>query len=326
MRLRWLALVALAACSSAAEPAPGTAVIAPTSVAASTSPPTAPAIATTSSTTSTTIGAAPVSSLPDDPSYGDIPNGTCDTIAAGAIGYRNDTGRRADRYLRIGTSYEGRPIWAEHWGPEGAAQVLVLGQVHGDECAPAWFVRAVRTSPPTTFGIWLVPTMNPDGLAAHSRLTAEGIDPNRDGFRLDTPEAQAVMAFTSSVRPALTLHLHSPYRWVGAHNEGIARTVAQAMSDAAGWGPAYNAGRVRDGDLAFLWEGQERVIEGHPSVLVEFPAVAEAESPNPPKPAEKDVTSVDDVARAAVLLRDAFYAAMTEVLTSAPTASSAALP
>lgn len=302
MRARYAWLVVLAACSSTASPASTT-----TPVATVTDPSTtiaSPAATATTETTTTAIALA-------DPSYLDIPIGTCDTIAPGAIGFRNDTGHLADEYRRIGASSQGRTIWAEHWGAPTGAQVLVLGQVHGDECAPAWFVRAVRESPPTTFGIWLVPTINPDGLAAHTRLTAQGIDPNRDGFRLETPEAQAVMMFTAAISPVLTLHLHSPYGWVGSHNGGIARTVAQTMSDAAGWGTAFNAGRVRSGDLAFLWEGEERVIADHPSVLVEFPAVADAESPNPPKPESKKVTSVDDVARIAVLMRDAFYAAMT---------------
>jgi len=246
--------------------------------------------------------------LTDDPSYNDIPIGTCDTIAPGAIGYRNETGTLATQYLQIGTSAQGRPIWAEHWGNDGGPQVLVLGQVHGDECAPAWFVQAIRSQPPTTFGIWLVPTINPDGLAAHTRKTAQGIDPNRDGFRLNTPEAQAVMNATALLQPVLTIHVHSPYQWIGSHNGGIATQVAQAMSDAVGWGHILNAGRVRNGDLAFLWEGQERVIAGHPSVLIEFPAVAAAESPAPPDPKQKDVTSVDDVADLAVRMRDAFYA------------------
>jgi predicted deacylase len=117
--------------------------------------------------------------LPNDPSYFDIPIGTCDTITAGAIGFRNDTGNNPTAYQRIGTSTQGRPIWAEHWGTVDGPQVLVLGQVHGDECAPGWFVRAIRERPPTTFGIWLVPTANPDGLAAHTRRTANDVDPNR---------------------------------------------------------------------------------------------------------------------------------------------------
>jgi len=246
----------------------------------------------------------------DDPSYNDIPIGTCDTIAPGAIGYRNDIGVLATQYQQIGTSAQGRPIWAEHWGNDNGPQVLVLGQVHGDECAPAWFVQSIRLRPPTNFGIWLVPTINPDGLAAHTRQTAEGLDPNRDGFRLATPEAQAVMGATAQFQPVLTIHVHSPYSWIGSHNGGIATQVGQAMSDAVGWGPIFNAGRVRSGDSAFLWEGQERVISGHPSVLIEFPAVAAAESPAPPKPASKVVASVAEVATLAVQMRDAFYAVM----------------
>jgi len=307
--LRHLAFVTLAACSSQTAGTPTSTTIAPTTTTAITT--TTTTATTTVSIVTTTVPATTTAlTTAVDPSYADIPIGTCDTIAPGAIGFRNDTGTLADQYLRIGASSQGRTIWAEHWGATTGPQVLLLGQVHGDECAPAWFVRAVRTRPPTTFGIWLVPTMNPDGLAAHTRLTAQGIDPNRDGFRVETPEAKAVMDLTRMVQPVLTLHLHSPYRWVGAHNEGLARTVAQAMSDAVGWGPAYRAGRVESGDLAFLWEGQELVIPGHPSVLVEFPAVAEAESPAPPKPEEKDVTSVDDVARSATSMRDALYAVM----------------
>ncbi len=303
---------AVASCSSSAAPAAPTSV-APSTAAALTT--TAAPADTTASITPTTLAttttvAPTVAPAPLDPSYADIPIGTCDTITAGAIGYRNDTGAVAAQYERIGASSQGRPIWAEHWGTADGPQVLVLGQVHGDECAPAWFVRAIREQPPTTFGIWLVPTVNPDGLAAHTRRTADDVDPNRDGFRLATPEARAVMNATELFQPVLTIHVHSPYQWIGAHNGGIATKVAQAMSDAVGWGPINNAGRVNDGVRAFLWEGQERVIAGHPSVLIEFPAVADAESPAPPDPSQKNVTSVDDVAALAVLMRDAFYAVL----------------
>ena len=328
MSTRWVwraaagVAVVLAACNSTqtapkATDAPPTSS-APTSsapVSTTTSPPTS--TSTTTSTTSTTVAptttaAPPPTAVVLDESYSDIPIGACDTITEGAIGYRNETARVAERYERIGTSFEGRPIWAEHWGTFDGPQVLVLGQVHGDECAPAWFVQAIRMQPPTTFGIWLVPTINPDGLAAHTRRTAQDIDPNRDGFRVETPEARAVMAATELYEPVLTIHVHSPYQWIGSHNGGIATRVARAMSDAVGWGGIYNAGTVDNGDLAFLWEGQAVVLPGHPSVLIEFPAVADGESPAPPDPSQKDVTSVDDVARLAVTMRDAFYAEMGE--------------
>lgn len=304
----------VAACSSAtASTADTTSVAPPTTSSTSTSAPTTSltttTTTTTSTTTSTTVAPTPTIASPDL-SYADIPVGTCDTITDGAIGYRNETGNLASAYERIGNSTEGRTMWAEHWGSFDGPQVLVIGQEHGDECAPAWFVRAIRERPPTTFGIWLVPTANPDGLAAHTRRTADGIDPNRDGFRLETAEARAVMYATERYQPVLTIHVHSPYQWIGSHNDGLATLVGQAMSDAVGWGPIYRAGRVESGDLAFLWEGQELVIPGHQSVLIEFPAVTEAESPAPPDPTQKDVATVAIVDALALAMRDAFYVVM----------------
>jgi hypothetical protein len=237
----------------------------------------------------------------------DTPEGECAGLAPGAIGFRNTTGNLADDYQRIGTSTEGRPIWSEHWGSRSGPQVLVLGQVHGDECAPAFLVQAIRERPPVGFGIWLVPTVNPDGLAHHTRRTALDLDPNRDGFTLATPEARAVMHVTDLVRPTLTVHLHSPYRWVGAYNGPLAWTVARAMSSAAGWGQPNNAGTIRTGTRAFLWQGQERVIAGHPSVLVEFPAVASGEALDVPDPSQRQVSTVADVQRTAERMRDALY-------------------
>ncbi|MCB0985227.1 MAG: hypothetical protein KDB06_11320 [Ilumatobacter sp.] len=304
-------LLALTACSSAqsapAESIAATSTSTSAGTATTATPPTTVVDSTTSTAASTSTSTPPSTTAPADPSYLDTPIGTCDTIAPGAIGFRNETGNLADAYMPIGTSYEGRTIWAEHWGSHDGPQVLVLGQVHGDECAPAWFVQAIREQPPTTFGIWLVPTVNPDGLAAHTRLTAQGIDPNRDGFNLETPEARAVMAVTAAVQPVLTIHCHSPYHWVGEENEGLALEAAKAMSEAAGWGGPRYSGRVEHDNLAFLWEGQENVIPAHPTVLIEFPAVAEAESPAPPDLSQKVVTSVDDVAAVAVAMRDALY-------------------
>lgn len=302
----------IAACSSATAGGHTT-----TSTALSTSTTTSSSSTTTSTSTSssttsstTTTIAATTTTVSLDLSYADIPIGTCDTIADGAIGFRNDTGNLANAYERIGNSSQGRTIWAEHWGSFDGPQVLVIGQEHGDECAPAWFVRAIRERPPTTFGIWLVPTANPDGLAAHTRRTADDVDPNRDGFRLATPEASAVMYATDRFQPVLSIHVHSPYQWIGSHNDGLSILVGQAMSDAVGWGPIYRAGRVENGDLAFLWEGQELIIPGHQSVLIEFPAVTEAESPAPPDPSQKDVANVAIVDALAVAMRDAFYLVM----------------
>jgi murein peptide amidase A len=257
--------------------------------------------------TSTTVARSTTTAASVDPSLDDIPEGECSRLVDGSIGFRNTTGEVADEYRRIGVSSEDRVIWSEHWGSRTGPQVLVLGQVHGDECTPAFMVRAIRERPPVDFGIWLVPTLNPDGLAGHHRRTALDVDPNRDGFDLATPEARAAMAITEFVQPILTVHLHSPYKWVGAHNGLLATQVATAMSAAAGWGLPKNAGRVRNGTQAFLWEGQELVIPGHPSVLVEFPAISDREAPDAPDPTQRQSGTVNDVRVAAVAMRDALY-------------------
>jgi hypothetical protein len=210
--------------------------------------------------------------------------------------------------MTIGKSTEGRTIWAEHWGPRTGPQVLVLGQVHGDECGPAFFVRAIREQPPTKFGLWLVPTVNPDGLAAYTRHTALDIDPNRDGFDLVTPEAQAVMHVTELVKPVVTIHTHSPYGWVGAFGGTLASKVATALAEAAGWGHANNAGTVRSGTKAFLWEGQARVLPGAQSVLIEFPSISPLEAPDVPEPKQVKQGTVQEVIAAASEMRDALYA------------------
>jgi len=301
-----LAAGVLTACASS----PDTAGTVPSTVEPGTTAPTTTAVTTTEPATT----AAPTTTVPPvDPDAADIPDGECATIAPGAVGFRNDTDARADEYVAIGESTEGRTIWSEHWGATSGPQVLVVGQVHGDECAPAFLVREIRTHPPTEFGIWLIPTLNPDGLAAHTRRTALDLDPNRDGFDLATPEAQALMAETLRVQPALTVHLHSPYRWVGAHNGPLASQVAAAMSASVGWGYPYNAGRVQNGTLAFLWEGQELVIPGHQSVLVEFPAMAAGESPNPPDLTQRRETSVADVRWIARRMRVALYEVFDEI-------------
>jgi hypothetical protein len=89
--------------------------------------------------------------------------------------------------------------------------------------------------------------------------------------------------------------------------------VATALTAAAGWVGPYNAGRVRSGTLAFLWEGQERVLPGAQSVLVEFPAISPLEAADAPHPSQRQEGTVGEVRTAATQMRDALYAVMATV-------------
>ena len=94
--------------------------------------------------------------------------------------------------------------------------------------------------------MWVLPTYNPDGLAAGSRRNAHGVDLNRNfpygWVDLDgnyesgpgpasEPETRAVMAFLREVRPARVLSFHQPLLGVDTDTKdpAFARRVARAL-------------------------------------------------------------------------------------------------
>lgn len=84
--------------------------------------------------------------------------------------------------LVLGRSMRWRPIRALHLGnPESPRTVLVVGCIHGTECAGRAIVRRLaRGRPPAGLDLWLVPNLNPDGLALGVRQNARGVDLNRN--------------------------------------------------------------------------------------------------------------------------------------------------
>src|SRR5436309_14749263 len=77
----------------------------------------------------------------------------------------------------IGYSVEHRPIEVYHLARPGP-RVLVVGCIHGNECSGMAVVYALLRTHPRE-NLWLVPTANPDGLEAHTRGNAHGVDLNR---------------------------------------------------------------------------------------------------------------------------------------------------
>jgi protein MpaA len=88
----------------------------------------------------------------------------------------------ARRVITIGHSIRGRPIRAVLVGdPRARRAVLVVGCIHGNEqagIAIAKLLAAGSTVP--AVALWIVPVLNPDGVAADTRQNADGVDLNRN--------------------------------------------------------------------------------------------------------------------------------------------------
>jgi hypothetical protein len=227
--------------------------------------------------------------------------GWCETLIDGAVGFENETGMAPNAYRAIGETVEGRSIWAEHWGSTTGPQVLVIAQVHGDECSGAFVAKEVRTRPPATWGVWLVASLNPDGFSHHTRKNANRVDLNRDGLTRAAPETQALLKFTAELQPVLSVHVHTPLAWVGSHNGGVGAQVADRIAELSG----LPGGRGAGSGKGFLWEGQDRVLAGHPSVLVELPAMTRNEASAVFARGDGVVASVAETRSMAAAVRDA---------------------
>jgi hypothetical protein len=86
------------------------------------------------------------------------------------------------RRVVLGRSLQGRPIVAYELGdPSSARKVLVVGCIHGNECAGiAILDRLRRLGPLAGIDLWLAQDANPDGHAAEIRGNAHGVDLNRN--------------------------------------------------------------------------------------------------------------------------------------------------
>jgi protein MpaA len=140
----------------------------------------------------------------------------------------------------FGHSVQGRPLRALELGDRTSThRVLVVGCIHGDECAGMPVVWQLARSRPR-FDLWLVPNLNPDGYAVRSRQNADGVDLNRNfpsqwlriGRRgspqwsgprpLSEPEARAARALILRIRPDVTIWFHQPQGIVRAWGHSIA--------------------------------------------------------------------------------------------------------
>lgn len=158
----------------------------------------------------------------------------------------------------VGHSVEGRRIVAYELGdPTAARKVLVVGCMHGNECAGIAVVdRLQGLGPLDGVDLWLVPDANPDGRAAGTRRNARGVDLNRNfphRWRHRTgayysgpkpasePETRALMRLIGRLRPTVTIWFHQHLNMVvlTRGNLGLQRRFARLAGLRAGYLSPY---------------------------------------------------------------------------------------
>jgi protein MpaA len=150
---------------------------------------------------------------------------------------------------QIGQSVKGRPILAHRIGdPEAPVKAVVLAAIHGNEPGPIRIIRnLLRGRQVQGVDLWVVPTLNPDGLKARNRRNARGVDLNRNfptdwgksygntysGPRpMSEPETTAFMAFLDEINPKYVVSFHQPLRGVGVADskpKGFQRALAKGL-------------------------------------------------------------------------------------------------
>jgi protein MpaA len=155
--------------------------------------------------------------------------------------------RTQPKRVVIGHSVRGRPIVAWEYGlPSAPRKVLVVGCIHGNECAGLAITAALRRQPVANgVQLWLVPEMNPDGTAADTRQNAHGVDLNRNfpyrwryigdpvyysgRHATSEPETRAAIRLVERIRPAVTIwyHQHMDLVDLSGGDRGLARRYAQ---------------------------------------------------------------------------------------------------
>jgi protein MpaA len=180
----------------------------------------------------------------------------------------------------LGESFEGRPIHVFHRGDPDDIRVLVVGCIHGDECAGIRIARRLRIGRPRGFlDLWILPTLNPDGRSAHTRQNARGVDLNRNfPFRwrrgprdryypgrrpASEPETRIAIRLIRRIEPDITIWFHQPLALVDASGDvRLERRYARLVGL-----PLVHLERLHG--TATSW--QKHLLRGTEAFVVELP-------------------------------------------------------
>jgi len=184
------------------------------------------------------------------------------------------------RTIVLGRSWQGRPITATEVGNPAGPVVLVVGSIHGNERGGIAVARALEHLHPPDLDLWIVPDLNPDGVAAGTRHNAHGVDLNRNfpvgwrplsGFYASGPrplserESRLARRLILRIHPHLTIwfHQHLDLVWAAGGNHRVERVFARVS------GLPYHS-LPRLAGTSVTWENQ--TFPGTTTFAAELPA------------------------------------------------------
>ena len=182
----------------------------------------------------------------------------------------------------LGRSEHGRPIVAYRIGSPRGLPVLVVGCIHGTECAGIRIARALERVR-TPLDLWVIPNLDPDGYAIGRRQNGRGVDLNanwssdwRGGGRpwdvyypgprpFSERETRIARNLILRIRPHVTIwfHQHMDLVWAWGQSSRAGRIYARAS------GMRFYHHHWLDG-TAPNWQNHH--LPGTASFVVELPA------------------------------------------------------
>lgn len=197
-----------------------------------------------------------------------------------------------------GYSVRGRALVAYTFGAGGPITMYV-GAIHGNESSSSGLMKSwtddLEANPSLYSGrrVVVVPTINPDGVAANTRTNAHGVNLNRnfptdgwvsdindtDGHHaggggsapLSEPEAQALASLTTSLHPRLLLSFHAVGSLVTGDPGGYSAGYAAKYASMVGYSDTtYSSGGGFDYDITGAYETWTTTKQGIPSMVVEL--------------------------------------------------------